>query len=165
MFTLHCIIDFFLSKKKHLYCLFVDYQKAFDHVKRAFLWQKLLDSGVYGCILTVIKDMYQKVKSCVKVGDNCSDYFQCYSGVRQGENLSPMLFAIYFNDLQTFMEERIEGLSSLGRESRKLGWENEDETLMLKMFILLYADDTTICAESAVRLQQALGAMCGYCDK
>ena len=36
---------------------------------------------------------------------------------------------------------------------------------MLKMFILLYADDTTICAESAVRLQQALGAMCGYCDK
>ena len=36
---------------------------------------------------------------------------------------------------------------------------------MLKMFILLYADDTTICAESAVRLQQALGAMCDYCDK
>ena len=71
MFTLHCIIDFFLSKKKHLYCLFVDYQKAFDHVKRAFLWQKLLDSGVYGCILTVTKDMYQKAKACVTVGDNC----------------------------------------------------------------------------------------------
>ena len=42
------------------------------------------------------------------------------------------------------MAERIEGLSSLGRESRKLGWENEDETLMLKMSILLYADDATI---------------------
>ena len=63
------------------------------------------------------------------------------------------------------MAERIEGLSSLGRESRKLGWENEDETLMLKMFILLYADDATICAESAVGLQQALDAMCVYCDK
>ena len=63
------------------------------------------------------------------------------------------------------MAERIEGLSSLGRESRKLGWENEDETLMLKMFILLYADDATICAESAVGLQQALDAMSDYCDK
>ena len=136
LLPLRCIIDFFLPKKKRLYCLFVDYVKAFDRVKRAFLWQRLLDARVKGRILTVIKDMYQKVKSCVKVGDNCSDYFQCYSSVRQGENLSPMLFAIYFNDLQTFMEERIEGLSSLGRESRKLGWENEDETLMLKMFIL-----------------------------
>ena len=27
-----------------------------DRVERAFLWQKHLDSGVDGCILTVIKD-------------------------------------------------------------------------------------------------------------
>ena len=30
MFTLHCIIDFFLSKEKRLYYLFVSYEKAFD---------------------------------------------------------------------------------------------------------------------------------------
>ena len=67
MFTLHCITDFFLSKKKRQYCLLVDYEKAFDRVKRAFLWQKLLDSGVNGRILTVIKVMYQQANSCVKV--------------------------------------------------------------------------------------------------
>ena len=50
--TLHCIIDFFLEKKKRLYCLFIDYEKAFDRVERAFWWQKLLDSGVAGRILT-----------------------------------------------------------------------------------------------------------------
>ena len=44
--------------------LFIDYEKAFDRVERAFLWQKLLDSSVDGRILTVIKDMYRKVKSC-----------------------------------------------------------------------------------------------------
>ena len=165
MFTLYCIIDFFLSKKKRLYCLFVDYEQVFACVKRAFLRQKLLDSSVNGRILTVIKDMCQKAKSCVNIGDNCSDYFQCYLGVRQGENLSPVLFAIYLNDLQTFMAERIEGLSSLGRESRKLGWENENESLMLKMLILLHADGTTICAESAVVLQQALEATCDYCGE
>ena len=114
MFTLHCIIHFFLSKKKHLYCLFVDYEQVFACVKRAFLRQKLLDSSVNGRILTVIKDMCQKAKSCVNIGDNCSDYFQCYLGVRQGENLSPVLFAIYLNGLRSFMAERT-GLSSLWR--------------------------------------------------
>ena len=106
VFTLHCIIDFFSAKKKRLYCLFIDYEKAFDRVERAFLWQKLLDSGVDGRILTIIKDMYRKAKSCVKTGNVCSDYFYCYSGVRQAENLSPVLFAIYLNDLQEYMAER-----------------------------------------------------------
>ena len=32
------------------------------------------------------------------------------------------------------------------------------------MFMLLYADDTTICSESAERLQQALDALSDYCD-
>ena len=87
MFTLHCIIDFFLSKEQRLYYLFVSYEKAFARVKTAFLRQQLLDSGVNGLILTVIGDMYQKAKSCVKVGDNCSDYFQCYSGGKLVKNL------------------------------------------------------------------------------
>ena len=69
VFTLHCIIDFFWAKKKHLYCLFIDYEKAFDRVERAFLWQNLLDSGVDGRIMTIIKDMYRKAKSCVKTGN------------------------------------------------------------------------------------------------
>ena len=60
VFTLDCIIDFFSAKKKRLSCLFIDYKKAFDRVERAFLWQKLLDSGVDGRILTVIKDMYER---------------------------------------------------------------------------------------------------------
>ena len=35
---------------------------------------------------------------------------------------------------------------------------------MLKMFLLLYADDTVVCAESAEDLQKALDAMSEYCD-
>jgi len=85
--------------------------------------------------------MYRKAKSCVKTGNVCSGYFYCYSGVRQGENLSPVLFAIYLNGLQGYMAERSEGLPSLGCEARGLGWEREDESLMIKMFMLLYADD------------------------
>ena len=83
-----------------------------------------------------------------------------------GENLSPVLFAIYLNDLQEYMAKRSEGLPSLGREARGLGWEREDESLMLKKFMLLYADDTTICSEYAEGLQQALDALSSdYCNK
>ena len=71
-------------------------------------------------MLTIIKDMYRKAKSCVKTGNVCSDYFYCYSGVRQVENLSPVFFAIYLNDLQEYTAERSEGLSSLGCEARGL---------------------------------------------
>ena len=52
------LLTSFSAKKKRPYCLFIDYEKAFDRVERAFLWQKPLDSGVDGRILTVIKDMY-----------------------------------------------------------------------------------------------------------
>jgi hypothetical protein len=109
--------------------------------------------------------MYGRAKSCVKVDEECSDYFQCGSGVRQGENLSPLLFAIYLNDLQSYLSERCEGLTTLSGKARELGWNNVDENLMLKMFILLYADDTVICTESIEDLQRALDAMSTYCNK
>ena len=59
--TVHCIIGFFLAKKKRLYCLFIDYEKAFDRVERAFVWQKPLDSGVDGRILTNFHERFPNV--------------------------------------------------------------------------------------------------------
>ena len=43
-----------------LLCAFIDYKKAFDSVQRGLLWGKLLNSGVNGKILRVIRDMYAK---------------------------------------------------------------------------------------------------------
>ena len=63
------------------------------------------------------------------------------------------------------MAKRSEGLPSFGCEARGLGWEREDESLMIKNFMLLYADDTTIGSASAEGLQQALDALSDYCDK
>ena len=165
IFTLHCIIDFFLAKKKRLYCLFLDYKKAFDLVNRASLWNKLIGAGLHGRILDLIKDMYGKAKSCVKLGNFCSDYFHCFTGVRQGENLSPLLFALYLNDLQTYISENMDGLSTLRQEAREMSLDADDENTLYKMFVLLYADDTVICAESADGIQKALDSMAQYCDK
>ena len=104
MFTLHAIIEYYKNKKGRVYCAFVDYSKAFDRIDRASLWVKLLKNGVNGKVLQVIHNMYKNAKSCVKSCDKISDFFSCDMGVRQGENLSPVLFSIYLNDFNESMK-------------------------------------------------------------
>ena len=52
---------------------------------------------------TLIYNMYQDIRSCVTVNGECSQFFNSYIGVRQGENLSPMLFSIFVNDLEKYL--------------------------------------------------------------
>ena len=112
VFALHCLIDVYLQrKKKELFCAFIDYKKAFDSVQRGLLWGKLLNFGVNGKVLHVIRDMYAKAKSCVKTRHGLSQFFVSNVGLRQGENLSPVLFSLFLNDLKGFlMSNNIQGL-------------------------------------------------------
>jgi hypothetical protein len=56
--------------------------------------------------------MYETIKSCVRVSDHLSDLFSSLSGVRQGENLSPVSFSLFLNDMNSFLSQRFEGLIS-----------------------------------------------------
>ena len=84
IFTLHCLIDVYLRKKKKLYCAFVDYRKAFDSIQHALLWDKLLKMNVGGKVLNIIQDMYKKTKLCVKHMRTYSHFFHqilaCFRG-------------------------------------------------------------------------------------
>ena len=87
----------------NLYVAFIDYAKAFDTIWRDGLWYKLVKEGIGGKFLIIIKNMYQKSKSCVPVNGEKSQFFSSFAGVRQGEILSPLLFAFYINDLENFL--------------------------------------------------------------
>ena len=54
IFTLKSIIDIFLSKKRSLYCGFIDFRKAFDKINRRLMWQKLINLGINGKIIHII---------------------------------------------------------------------------------------------------------------
>ena len=49
--------------------------------------------------------MYERVKSCVRSKYGLTEFFRYKKGVRQGCLLSPLLFALFLNDLETDLKE------------------------------------------------------------
>ena len=159
IFALHILSKFYIDSGKQLYCAFIDYTKAFDFIDRTYLWQKLISSQINGKVFTVIKNMYENAKSHISLDNRLSDAFPCQVGVRQGENLSPLLFAIYLNDFNKFLSESYNGLTEVTSSiSEKL-------QIYQRIFSLLYADDTLVLAESDIELQKALDSLYAYCNK
>ena len=109
VFVLHLVIDLYQSVRKRVFCAFIDYQKAFDSVDRSLLWQKLLSYNINGKLLTVIRQMYNRAKSCIKKDNMISEYFLCNIGVRQGDTLSPLLFALFINDFNQYISTAYRG--------------------------------------------------------
>ena len=162
-FVLNELINIYLHKNKRLYCCFIDYQKAFDTIERSALWSKVIANGINGKILRVVRNMYQTAKSCVKQQSMKSGIFACNMGVRQGENLSPLLFAFFLNDFEDALSKKYSGLTVVKDLSSVLG--THDTEFLINMYVLLYADDTLVLAESPDELQCALDEVGIYCQK
>ena len=114
-----------------------------------------------GKVLTVIQNIYQHTKSAVRINGQLSQPFSSNAGVMQGDNLSPLLFAIYLNDFDQFLATRYSGISVPCPAPTK---PNDVEiNTFLRLYVLLYADDSIILAESAEELQKALDALHEYC--
>ena len=157
LFILKSLIDIAQSSKKKLFCCFIDFKQAFDTVWRAGLWNKLIKSGINGKCFNFIHNMYSSIKSKVTTNEGSSQFFLCNVGVRQGENLSPFLFCIFFNDLQDYLVSK--NVSGMG-----IGATADEEHIYLKLLILLYADDTVI-SEDKHQLQYALDIFDEYCKE
>ena len=162
IFNLKCLIDLYSRCNKTLYCAFIDYRKAFDSVDRLALWHKLLSNCIDGKMFKIIHNMYANAKSCVRQGVELSDSFYSNVGVRQGENLSPVLFSLFLNDLVEFISHAYDGLSNIYNAAH-IFLDTDELSVYLKLYMLLYADDTVILAESQNELQAALNAMYLYC--
>jgi hypothetical protein len=154
IFALHSLIAMYFTFGRQLFCSFVDFKSAFDTV-----WQKLQKSNIQGKMFKVIYNMYQNIKTCIRKGEECSVFFNSEVGVKQGENMSPFLFSLFLNDLETFFSEN--NISDLKQISKKC---QDTIVCYLKIFIILYADDTVILSESAEGLQEEISAFQEYCN-
>src|SRR5215475_4051120 len=77
---------------------FLDLEKAFDRVNRNQLWQILNRRGIPYRLIEVIKSLYKNTSVQIDTGKKILDKIYIYQAVRQGCNLSPLIFNIYVDD-------------------------------------------------------------------
>lgn len=154
IFLLHSLIEILKKKKKKLFCAFIDFAAAFDSVWRVGVWQKLLASSINGNFFRLIYNMYSDIKSCIFNDSQMSPFFSCERGLRQGENLSPIIFSMFLNDLESNL--LISGAHGIEIQS-------EDALQWLRLLVLLYADDTIIISDNQIDFQNALDYFSNYC--
>ena len=82
------------KKYKKVYAYFVDFQKAYDTI-----WRKLMKYGFSQKIIFLLKSMYGRVVSAVKVKSRLTATFTPLVREWQGCNLSPTLINVFINDI------------------------------------------------------------------
>ena len=123
IFILRILQVKYREMNKELLMVFVDLEKAHDRVPRDLIWWCLRKKGVpEGCI-TIIQDMYNDCETLVSTRAGDTEYFQVGVGLYQGSALSPLLFILIMDVLQT----------EIGKEPP---------------WVMLFADDRVICEHS-----------------
>ena len=98
----------------------------------------------------LIKSMYEDIKMAVKLPGGLTTFFESLAGVRQGFNLSPMLFNIYVNDLTVELQN-----------------DDCDPVIINNCSIrcLIYADDLLVLFESWEGLAALLNKLGTFSNK
>ena len=125
---------------------------------RNLLLYKLSNIGVNGQMYSAISSLYSNPKSRVILQDYSTEYFDCPIGVKQGDCLSPTLFAIFVNDLAMEIKD-----SGVGIDLNIEDIAGNIEITLLN--ILLYADDIVLFAKNEADLQFLLNIVELWCQK
>ena len=98
VFTLKTVVDQAFQSKTSLYTCFVDFKKAYDTVWRDGLFHKLLASGAGPKFVRMLRNIYSSSLLAVKMPGGRSSIFPSNVGLKQGCNMSPLLFNLFVND-------------------------------------------------------------------
>ena len=90
--------------------------------------------------------MYLNTVSAAKINNSITPTFKSEFGVKQSDNLSPILFNVYLNDLK-FPDDSCDPI----------------KVSSVSLSHLLWADDLLIMSESSVGLQKCLDVFHNYC--
>jgi len=68
----------------HVFCSFIDFNKAFDSVNYWKLFNKLLDDNIDANVAGTLAYWYSNQQICFRWLDSTSNYFTIGNGTRQG---------------------------------------------------------------------------------
>lgn len=90
----------------------------------------MLRNKIDGKFYTSIKALYTNTSACVQVNNKQTDWFSTLLGVRQGDSLSPTLFALYINDLLLELNNLNCGVNIIGRNVSCLAYHDMQMILL-----------------------------------
>ena len=132
--------EYFVSRGSTVNICSLDIHKAFDKVNHFGLFIKLMDRNVPRNFLLILINWYGLCSGIVKWNSCISQLFYLRCGVRQGGVLSPVLFAVYVNDLICKLVQSNSGCYIGG----------------VNVCCLFYADDMVLLTGSVCKLQKML---------
>ena len=140
--NIHWIIEKAREFQKNIYFCFIDYAKDFDCVDHNKLWKIIKEMGKPDHLTCLLRNLYASQEAIVRTEHGTMDCFQIWKGVHQGCILSSCLFNLYAEYIMqnARLDEAQAGINIAGRNINNL----------------IYADDTTLMAESEEELKSLL---------
>ena len=129
------------KQKKKLFVAFIDLKKAYDKTDRKALIFKLKSKGFSGKFLMFIAALVNNVLQIPKIDGKLLPPIVTSTALKQGDNLSPILFDIFFDDVELIFDLKCEPVVL---------------SIELSLNHLLYAD-MAILSLSSEGLQHSLG--------
>ena len=136
-----------------MYTCFVDFQKAYDSIRRDSLKHKLEQLGIKGNFLDIITSIYGSTKVSLSYNSSVSTTFITSIGLKQDDILSAMFFNLFINGLPMLLEKH----STQSEESEY------PELFNTQISSLLFAGDLVIPSFTKNGLQEKLDILEKYC--
>jgi hypothetical protein len=149
--VLNTVLDAAIDQGQKLHACFVDFQKAFDSVPRPKLWTRLAELGMHGPALAAVRAMYNNVQCAVRSSNGLSKPFPSLLGVKQGCPLSPLLFGLFIDPLESHL--------------RRIAVQDQPVLSGQAVPCLMFADDVVLLALTVTGMQLLLQALECFCDR
>ena len=106
--------------------------------------------GIHRNFISLLEGMYMKSKLSIHLLSGTTRFFPASTGLKQGCNLSPILFNFFINDIGDIFDQ-----------------DQCQQPIILKLSLnhLLYADDLVLISETQNGLPKCLNKLQKYCEK
>jgi hypothetical protein len=121
IFTMRQIMEKATEHNQDLFINFIDFRQAFDCIWHEGIWRTMQHAGIPEKMIAMVKNIYGKSMSAIKMDKKITEYFQTKTGVRQGCILSPYLFNLVLEAIMnTSLKNTEVGIKVAGTQMNNL---------------------------------------------